>query len=406
MTSSRRSTPMSPSRSSSSSATRSSDSNERALAVSAHLRASRRRQPGTRKHARRDSHRTGARVRGADGGEGGGPRAAARLAHGRIHAARLGEARGARRRVAAHEPSQAAEGCRLEIARQGLSRSSLYGQRRCHREEAARCGSRRDLHRQPARIRRALSGSDPRPMTRAAIAFLLALALLATGAAADDSKDGGRRVRELMHKSGLWKQIAQLEPNVQLGIDQAHARDRGKKALEAKDLARLKAAASRAFDTRRLRAEFEKELAAELSREDEAEVLVWLSSDLGKRLTALEEKSDEAGEVTRREKEAPVYFATVPPQRVERFKRLAKAIRLGEANAGMIINMSIGLAYGFAIIMPPHDTAGVEATKRQLEAQRPQMIAAFEASGATEFAYTYRDVSDADVDRYVTLTEA
>ncbi len=242
-------------------------------------------------------------------------------------------------------------------------------------------------------------------MTRAAIAFLLALALLATGAAADDSKDGGRRVRELMHKSGLWKQIAQLEPNVQLGIDQAHARDRGKKALEAKDLARLKAAASRAFDTRRLRAEFEKELAAELSREDEAEVLVWLSSDLGKRLTALEEKSDEAGEVTRREKEAPVYFATVPPQRVERFKRLAKAIRLGEANAGMIINMSIGLAYGFAIIMPPHDTAGVEATKRQLEAQRPQMIAAFEASGVTEFAYTYRDVSDADVDRYVAFQE-
>ena len=239
-------------------------------------------------------------------------------------------------------------------------------------------------------------------MTRVATGFLVALALLvALAASADDS----RKLRELMHKSGLWKQIAQLEPNVQLGIDQAHARDRGKKALDAKDLARLKAAASRAFAAPRLRVEFEKELAVELSREDEQEVLVWLSSSLGKRLTALEERSDEVDEVVKREKEAPAYFATLPPQRVERFKRLARAIRLGEANAGMIINMSIGLAYGFAIIMPPHDTAGVEAKKRQLEAQRPQMVAAFEESGVTEFAYTYRDISDADVDRYVAFHE-
>jgi hypothetical protein len=242
-------------------------------------------------------------------------------------------------------------------------------------------------------------------MTRAALGFLFAFAVLFAGAAAADEKDGGRKLRELMHRSGLWKQIAQLEPNVQLGIDQAHARDRGKKGLDAKDLARLKAAAARAFDTPRLRVEFEKELAAELSREDEREVLVWLSSELGKRITALEEKSDEVGEVVKRDKEAPGHFATLPPQRVQRFKRLAKAIRLGEANAGMIINMSIGLAYGFAIIMPPHDTAGVEAKKRELEAQRPQMVADFEKSGVTEFAYTYRDISDADVDRYVAFHE-
>jgi len=243
-------------------------------------------------------------------------------------------------------------------------------------------------------------------MMRIAVGFLFACTLLHTSPAAAQDKDRGRKLDELMHKSGMWKQIAQIEPMVLMGIAQAYEQERGKPGgLGDIGLSRLKAAVAKAFDANRLRRQFEAEMARELSAADEREVLVWLSTDLGKRFTRLEEQSGEMDEVMKREKEAAAYLAKLPAPRVERFKRLAKAVRIGESGAGIMINTTVGIAYGIALSTPPQDTSGADALKRQLEAQRPRMVAAAEASSVEEFAFIYRGVSDADVDRYIAFSE-
>jgi hypothetical protein len=244
------------------------------------------------------------------------------------------------------------------------------------------------------------------PMMRIAAGLLLAMAWLHASPAAAQDKDGGRKLDELMHKSGMWKQIAQMEPLVQMGIAQAHERERGKPGgLDDFGLARIKAAAASAFDANRLRREFAAQMASELSLADEREVLAWLSTGLGKRFTALEEESGELDAVMKRDKEGHAYFATLPAARVERFKRLAKAVRIGESGAGIMINTTVGIAYGFALATPPGDTSGAEALKRQLESQRTRMVAAMEASSVEDFAFIYRDVADADLERYIAFTE-
>jgi hypothetical protein len=230
--------------------------------------------------------------------------------------------------------------------------------------------------------------------------------LLHTGPAAAQDKASERKLEELMHKSGMWKQLAQMEPMVQMGIAQAAEQGRGQPgALDTIDLTRLKAAGASAFEANRLRREFEAEMAKELSPADEREVLVWLSTDLGKRFTVLEEESGEMDAVLKREKEGPAHLASLPAARVDRFKRLAKAVRIGESGAGIMINTTIGIAYGIALATPPQDTSGVDKLRQQMESQRQRMVAAVEASSVEEFAFTYRGMSDADVDRYIAFSE-
>jgi len=106
------------------------------------------------------------------------------------------------------------------------------------------------------------------------------------------------------------------------------------------------------------------------------------------------------------EREAPAYFATVPKARVAIFQRLADAIRVGEGSAGMMINMMGAIAYGMALADPTGDPrATAKVIKERLEPQRAHFVTIFGERAVQSFAYTYKDVPDAEIDRYVEFAE-
>lgn len=218
-----------------------------------------------------------------------------------------------------------------------------------------------------------------------------------------------RRIDELMHKSGLWKQVGQIQAQVKEGAKQAQAEaraGRGAKGLSEADYGKMALAMDAAYAPARLQAAMSKELAALLSVEDEAAALEWLSSDLGRKFTRIEEESGELENSIRAEREAPAYFATVPKARVEKFQRLATAIKVGEGSAGMMINMMGAIAYGIALADPTGDPQAMAKTIRdKLEPQRPQLVTLFGERAVQAFAYVYKDVPDAEIDRYVAFAE-
>jgi hypothetical protein len=212
-----------------------------------------------------------------------------------------------------------------------------------------------------------------------------------------------------MHKSGLTRHIAQLGPTFQAGIDQAQAQARGQRkadVLGEREIRRLKEAVAVALNADRLRKEMTEQLAAQLSVEDEAQVLTWLSTDLGTRITRLEERSGEVDEVMQRQRKLEGPAASPPAARLELLTRLVKAVHSGESSANLIINMTIGIAYGVALVTPPFDTTGIDALKRKVEEQRAQIQAAVEQRSIVESGLVYEALTDAELESYLAFNES
>lgn len=240
----------------------------------------------------------------------------------------------------------------------------------------------------------------------ARIAALLLAFLAATSAFA-----GERRVDELVRASGLEKQVAQIEPLMNMGIDdaQAQAGAKGLKATMAPaELARVRAAIKQAFGAEALRQSCRDTFAAGLTAEEETEVLAWLSTGLGRHITAIEESQDHTSRAANAQRDAAVkkLLPTLPASRIALLQRLARATLAGDSAAGLIINTTVGTTYGVAAANPPLDTTMVDKLRKRMEAERPQMAVYLHNLAVAEYAYTYRALLNEELERYVTFAES
>jgi hypothetical protein len=235
---------------------------------------------------------------------------------------------------------------------------------------------------------------------------VLSLAIAAFAVAAAET--GERQIDELMRKSGLWEQVGQLQAQMKAGSDDERERAKaaGSVDLGDRDYARLMAAMNEVYAPDRMRAAVSRELAATLSVADEKEVLVWLSTDLGRRITRLEERQGEVEQFQKTEEEGPKVLAGLPKERVDKLRRLGEAIRIGDSTATMVINMGIATAYGAASAMPGGaDEDALRALRSRFESQRPMIAAAMTERAILAYAYAYRELKDEELDRYIEFSE-
>ena len=234
--------------------------------------------------------------------------------------------------------------------------------------------------------------------------FAIVVALVAAGAWAQE-----RRIDELMRKSGLHQQMAQVLPHTRAGAAQARAEGMargGKGELTESQYGRLVVGMNVAYAPDKLRAVVRAEMLKELSADDEAAVLRWLSSELGTRITRLEEERDDPERYRKMESELEAFSKTVPAQRRALCERLAESIGSGESSARLMIDITVAVAYGIALTLPDGDVEAVKGIRDRLEAQRPQLAAAMQQHAIQLFAYTYRPLTDEELSRYVEFAES
>jgi Uncharacterized protein conserved in bacteria (DUF2059) len=239
------------------------------------------------------------------------------------------------------------------------------------------------------------------------IALALAFFLAVPGTVLADPPK--RNIDELMHKSGLWVQIGQFQSQVRAGAADARAKEAaGAKGAVMSDaeFARVVAALDHAFAPERMRRIVEKGLAETLSVDDEKEALAWLSSPLGARITQIEVAAGEDEPMMKAMNESQQYFESLPKERADRFVRFAVSNKSGESGASLMIDMTTAIAYGIAVSIPNGDEGQVKVLRRKLESQRPQLVAALNQRSSYILAYTYRDLGDDEVDRYVAFVES
>ena len=237
----------------------------------------------------------------------------------------------------------------------------------------------------------------------------IAVAALVATCAATFASAQQRRTEELMRKSGMWDQVAQMRQQMKAGIDEARreARASNMPLLDDASYARLSAAIDRAFASEVLRETVALHLEEFISPQDENEVLKWLSSDLGARFTRMEIAAGDIAESARLEVEGPRLLAALSRARLEKYRRLAASLDAGDTTAELTINMTSAIVYGIALVMPGTDAdMAAKAIRQRMQAQRPQMARYFGDKALQAYAYTYRSATDAQLESYVKFAES
>ena len=240
-------------------------------------------------------------------------------------------------------------------------------------------------------------------MDRVRIVGLVAVLLSVVGCSTPDMRPPDAVFDELMRKSGLWIQLAQVEPVMQAGVSQAQAKAT---ALSEEDLARLQEAIASAYAADALRTTVKDQLVATLPAQDAEDVLRWLSSDLGQRITALEAAGSSPDAAIKRADEGPSLLASLPASRREKLERLAKATFSADAAAAIIVDTMIGVSRGLASGRRGVPAERVEDLKSKFQSQRDHLVEVLEPRIVADFASIYQPLSDQELDQYVSFCES
>lgn len=233
---------------------------------------------------------------------------------------------------------------------------------------------------------------------------LLTTVVLALGSTAVMAADriSAETAGAVIQKSGVGDQLADFAPSMRAGIT---TNPEIASKMTEEQLGNLLQAFEAAYAPERLKAEINAELIRQLKPEAAKDALTWLESDLGTRITALENSATELANDPEKMAGAQKLLERLPPRRAERYIALMKATGADESGAQIVLNSSLGMAYGAAATLgstPPN----LDELRKELEASRPQMGEALGNTYITMFASVYQDLAEADLDRYLAFADS
>ena len=227
------------------------------------------------------------------------------------------------------------------------------------------------------------------------------LALLGHGTPALAVSDA--QADEFMRKSGLWQYLAEIDPGVQQTISQS---DPELRQLNDEQIERLRDASRAAYGADRLRKEMRTELARSLPAAETETALAFLATDLGKRVTALEEAAAVKENSDRIDSIAEDAFAALEPPRRDLIERMVKATRVAELAASIMVNQQLGVMRGIAVYRGRDDSGADSDAKERLNRYRAQLVSALGPRMAAQSAVVYGPLPDRDLAAYVDFLES
>ncbi|WP_157954003.1 DUF2059 domain-containing protein [Microbulbifer sp. A4B17] len=200
---------------------------------------------------------------------------------------------------------------------------------------------------------------------------------------------------KLLLLSGFTKQIEELPGVVKSGFEEGAQKgapipeDELKRILESVDKTILPSV---------IMNEARSSLSESLTEKDIEALLVWYESDLGKKITAAEEKAS-TGEAYQ-ELMVNAQQLMLDTKRIEVATRIDQLV--GATDMAMEMQATTGIAVYSAIMtmMAPGQDINLDAYKAQMEAMKPQMRQSIEQLVAVSFVYTYQGIDDASLAKY------
>jgi hypothetical protein len=205
----------------------------------------------------------------------------------------------------------------------------------------------------------------------------------------------------LYRKSGLAALVEQIPAGVQAGFEKAYRGDQGS-SLTKQQLKLIRTRIPQAYAPGDIRPIMIAVLADKLTAEEVAVVLSWLASPLGAKCTALETAAAAPEAMSAMETYAVELQQSPPPQeRVALLGELAQAVKAAENAVEVVMNTQLAIAAGMMAALPAEQQRPLEVIRNQLEQYRPQVTAAMKSQTALAFLYTYQELTEDEIGRYL-----
>jgi hypothetical protein len=240
-------------------------------------------------------------------------------------------------------------------------------------------------------------------MLRALKIAFAALMLLCSGICfAEDGKSDQELVRTLMQKSGLSRQIEQIPVMMQADIIKTNQESGDKMSQsEMDDLGRM---VSEAFNAKVLIETVQRHIQANLSGKDMRAVLAWIGSDLGSRITKLEEEASTAQAYEEEKKSADKL--SKDSGRAELVAKLDKAVKATDVGVSISINLQVAFVLAITAEMPVEQRPSTEDILREVSKDREQLRENISQETISGFLYTYRSLKKTEIEQYIQFAES
>lgn len=245
-------------------------------------------------------------------------------------------------------------------------------------------------------------------MTKRYLSSLLVLAcLLAIAAGVSARQLSADTIDLLLDRSGVEHFLESLPLQVGEGLVAAIAEDPEGTALLADSVQTLRESANTIFAPGQLTPIIRQVLERRMSADQASEVVDWLESPLGARLTELEN----AATSPEFPQQLEAYLATFPDNqpttdRIELLRKMDQAANITESGIEVVLHMQLALVVAVVETLPEQQRPSVPEILRQLESERPYIEQMLKQMSFYSLLYTYREVSDADVRRYIQFLES
>jgi hypothetical protein len=209
-------------------------------------------------------------------------------------------------------------------------------------------------------------------------------------------------VRELYSKSRLKKQLEMFPVTSRAALGEAAQRDPKMKDFPADLLAAMTGAIDRAFAEGELKGIVLKELKERLTVPEVKEVLVWLDSPLGKRITLMEEMGSTPAAYFGMQQFASQLRSSPPAaDRLKIIGRLDSALKAVEFNVDMLLSMQAAVAMAFFSALPAEREMPFENLLKEMAKAKPAIEAEVHSQVQLSILYTYKDLSETEIEQYI-----
>lgn len=211
----------------------------------------------------------------------------------------------------------------------------------------------------------------------------------------------------LLDRSGVEHILESLPLQVDEGLVAVIAEDPEGTALLADSVQTLRESATTIFAPGQLTPVIRQVLVRQMNADQVSEVIDWLESPLGARLTELENAT--ASPEFPQQLEA--YLATFPDnqpttERLELLRELDQAANITESGIEVVLHMQLALVVAVVETLPEQQRPSVTELLRRLESERPSIEQTIKQMSLYSLLYTYREVGDADLRRYIQFLES
>jgi hypothetical protein len=241
-----------------------------------------------------------------------------------------------------------------------------------------------------------MKSSTKRPFTPCLARYItLLITLIASTAFAQIAPSVAE---DLMRKSGLWKQLESVGP--QLSAGWMAAPNQPGVTFTDEQRTRTARSAEQAFSASALQKIALGVIASDTPSANVAQLMGWYTSPLGQRLSKLEEVASAETDVAATMAKGNSKLKAISTDRRELLEKFLVAIRGAEAITDLMLNMSTAIAYGAAVAAEPNTTIPLAELRRTMMSQRPEMLKAMHSMFLVIAAATYESVSDDELQQY------